>query len=188
MPTEIAIRKAQLRLEMKAQRALLDESARARAAWLLCGTLGDWLRKRPETRIAIYLARSFEINLDALARELTVAGKVVCAPRVDLENAQMRFFRLSDPDAATRGPWGVREPISQEIVQPEIVFAPGLAFDPKGQRLGTGGGWYDRALAEIPLKFGVTFSGQIVKQVPVESHDIRMDWVASDKGLIKCGE
>ena len=162
---------------------MLDESARARAAWLLCGALGDWLCHRPETRIAIYLARSFEINLDALARELMGAGKIVCAPRVDIENSQMRFFRLDDLDAATRGPWGVREPVSPEIVRPEIVFAPGLAFDPKGRRLGTGGGWYDRVLAEIPLKFGVTFGGQIVDEVPVESHDIHMDWVASEVGL-----
>ena len=182
---EISIQKARLRLEMKARRAMLGESRRARAAWLLHNSLSEWLCQRDETRIAIYLARSFELDLDALARELIGAGKTVCAPRVDVENNRMRFFRLSELEATARGPWGVREPVSDEIVRPEIVFVPGLAFDPEGRRLGTGGGWYDRVLADIPLKFGVTFGAQIVDKVPVESHDIRMDWVASDEKLIQ---
>lgn len=185
-PADVAERKAQMRLEMKARRALLNESARARASWLLCDALNDWLRNRTETRIAIYLARPFEISLDTLARGLIKAGKTVCAPRVDVENGRMRFHRLNDIDETTRGPWGVREPITDEIVRPELVFAPGSAFDEEGRRLGTGGGWYDRVLADIPLKVGVVFDGQIVDEVPIEPHDIRMDWVASESQFIEC--
>ena len=184
-PADTALQKAQLRLEMKARRALLDERERAHASWLLCDSLLDWMLPRPETRVAIYLARPFEINLDAFARQLNRAGKVVCAPRLDLPNGIMHFYRLPDVSATTRGPWGVREPISDEIVQPELVFAPGLAFDKSGRRLGTGGGWYDRVLADIPLKVGVVFGGQIVDEVPIETHDIRMDWVASERTLMR---
>ncbi len=183
---DIAARKAHLRLEMKARRALLDESARARAAWLLGDILEDWLRTRTESRIAIYLARPFEICLDTVGRELLRAGKTVCAPRVDVAAGRMSFWRLNDIDATESGAWGVREPISDEIVAPELAIVPGLAFDQIGNRLGTGGGWYDRVLADIPVKIGVTFGGQIVERVPVEAHDIGMDWVASEMGLDAC--
>ena len=186
LPSDIAAQKRDLRLEMKARRALLNESDRARASWLLCDSLSQWLLARPETRIAIYLARPFEIGLDALARELMGAGKIVCAPRLDVENERMRFYRLTDLDATTLGPWGVREPIGDEIVQPELAIVPGLAFDESGRRLGTGGGWYDRVLADIPLKIGVVFSGQIVERVPTETHDIAMNRVASEHHLIEC--
>jgi len=80
----------------------------------------------------------------------------------------------------------VREPIYDEAVRPEIALVPGLAFDRHGRRLGTGGGWYDRVLAEIPIKIGVGFGWQIVDEVPVEAHDIRVNWLASDAGLVKC--
>ncbi len=187
LASEIPIRKAQMRLEMKARRALLDESARARASWLASDTLGDWLQSRSETRIALYLARPFEVNLDALARELLREGRTLCAPRVDVAAGTMNFTRLLDLDAVTRGSWGVREPMTDETVQPEIVLAPGLGFDKNGRRLGTGGGWYDRVLADIPTKVGVIFRGQIAEEIPVEAHDISMDWVASDEALVRCG-
>ena len=189
--TGIAAQKKDLRLEMKARRALLNESDRARAAWILNDLLGDWLRAHAatraathdKTRVAIYLARPSEISLDALASELIQRDAIVCAPRVDVENTRMSFHRLADLDATTRGPWGVREPPDGELVRPEIALVPGLAFDQNGGRLGTGGGWYDRVLAEIPVKIGVCFGEQIVAKVPIEAHDIQMNWLASDAGL-----
>ena len=137
---DVSQQKAQMRLEMKARRSLLDERARAHASWLLCENLDEWLRNRPEKRIAIYLARPFEINLDALTNELLRAGKIVGAPCVDVGSGTMNFRRLHNLDEITRGAWGVREPISDEILAPELVFVPGLAFDESGHRLGTGGG------------------------------------------------
>lgn len=177
-----------MRLEMKARRAQLDENARARASWLIGDILGDWLHARSETRIAVYLARPFEVNLDALAHELLREGRILCAPRVDVAAGTLSFHRLLDLDAVTRGPWGVREPMTAEMVQPEIVFAPGLGFDQSGRRLGTGGGWYDRVLADIPTKVGVVFRGQIADEIPVEPHDIKMNWLASDEELVLCGD
>lgn len=185
---DITIEKARLRLKMKAHRANLAESERARASQMVCEILNDWLQTRAETRIAIYLARPVELNLDALASELLNAGRIVCAPRLDAATSTMRFHRLPNLDAIRRGAYDVREPIFDEIILPEIVLVPGLAFDRRGCRLGMGGGWYDRVLAQIPIKIGVCFRGQIADEVPIESHDIKMDWLASEAGLVRCGE
>ena len=183
MPSEISLRKTQLRAQMKNYRANLNADERARAAQFVCEKLSVWLRNRAETRIAVYLATPFELNLDALVIELLRANKIVCAPRSTPATSQMHFARLLDLNAVTCGEFGVREPIFEEIVWPEIVLVPGLAFDQNGGRLGMGGGYYDRVLNEITIKIGVCFGGQIVDFVPLEAHDVRMNFVASEAGL-----
>ena len=185
LSSEISIRKAQLRAQSKKYRAELGADERARTSQIVCEILEDWLQTRAETRIAIYLATPLEPNLDALASELIRRDKIVCAPRLETSAATgtMCFARLLDLNAVSRGIYGVRAPISEQIVRPEIVLVPGLTFDKNGGRLGMGGGYYDRVLSDIPVRIGVCFGGQIVDEVPLEAHDIRMDWVASETGI-----
>ncbi len=184
---DIAAQKATLRREMKARRAMLDEAARARASWLACEIMANWLEAQPGRSVAVFLSRPSEICLDVLARELLRENYIVAAPRLDLEQGAMKFYRLPNLEAVESGPWGVREPVAGEEIRPEIVLVPGLAFDECGHRLGTGGGWYDRVLDATQIKIGVGFAAQIVPAVPVEAHDKTLDWVASDEGLIRCG-
>lgn len=182
----ISARKAHLRREMRARRALVDAETRASCSWQICEILGDWLSSHAARRVAIYLAMPTEISLDALASELLNAGKIVCAPRINVADNSMNFTRLSDLNSVKHGAYNVREPASNVEIKPEIVLVPGLAFDRRGCRLGMGGGWYDRVLEEIPVRVGVGYSWQILDEVPVESHDIKLDWLASEAGLWKC--
>ena len=69
---------------------------------------------------------------------------------------------------------------------PDVVLVPGLAFTASGERLGQGGGWYDRFLVGIRpdcTTIGVCFSEQLVADLPVEAHDIRLDVVVTDAGV-----
>jgi len=71
---------------------------------------------------------------------------------------------------------------------PDVVVVPGLAFTDQGDRLGQGGGWYDRYLAEVRADcttVGVCFAEQVVGNVPVEAHDICMDHVVTDQGVLR---
>ncbi len=71
---------------------------------------------------------------------------------------------------------------------PDVVVVPGLAFTTAGERLGQGGGWYDRFLSEVRsdcAAIGVCFAEQIVDVVPVEAHDVTMDHVVSDRGVVR---
>jgi 5-formyltetrahydrofolate cyclo-ligase len=71
---------------------------------------------------------------------------------------------------------------------PDVVIVPGLAFTATGDRLGQGGGWYDRFLADVRAActvIGVCFSEQLVDVVPVEAHDIRMDHVVTEQGVAR---
>ena len=74
---------------------------------------------------------------------------------------------------------------------PDVVIVPGLAFTSAGDRLGQGGGWYDRFLAGVHpecLTIGVGFVEQIVDALPVEDHDIRLDHVVTESGDIVVGD
>jgi 5-formyltetrahydrofolate cyclo-ligase len=71
---------------------------------------------------------------------------------------------------------------------PDLVVVPGLAFTASGDRLGQGGGWYDRFLSGTRtdcLTVGVCFAEQILDELPVEAHDVRMDHVVTDAGVVR---
>jgi len=71
---------------------------------------------------------------------------------------------------------------------PDVVVVPGLAFTAAGDRLGQGGGWYDRYLAQVRsgcTTIGVCFAEQIVDTLPIEAHDITMDHVVTDLGAVR---
>jgi 5-formyltetrahydrofolate cyclo-ligase len=73
----------------------------------------------------------------------------------------------------------------QEVV-PQILLVPGLAMSKIGQRLGRGGGFYDRYLENfIGLKIGLTFDCCLLETLPEEDHDQLMDWVVTESGIIK---
>ena len=71
---------------------------------------------------------------------------------------------------------------------PDVVIVPGLAFTAAGDRLGQGGGWYDRFLSEVRpdcTSIGVCFAEQVVDTIPVHSHDVVMDHVVTDAGTLR---
>ena len=179
--SDVFEQKRRMREEMSARRNAMNEAERARAAWSMCHRISSFLEARDERTIGVYLSRPFEISLDNLIANLLQAGYEIAAPRVDLSRGEMTFWRLESLESVEIGPYHVREPIStQPIENLPLILVPGLAFDRAGGRLGTGGGWYDRVLGEIPLKIGVGFDCQIAPRVPLEPHDVAMNFFASE--------
>jgi 5-formyltetrahydrofolate cyclo-ligase len=75
-----------------------------------------------------------------------------------------------------------------EPTWPDLVIVPGLAFTAAGDRLGQGGGWYDRFLSGVRADcttVGVCFAEQVVDELPVEAHDVTMDHVVTDSGVVR---
>lgn len=74
-----------------------------------------------------------------------------------------------------------------QVVKPDIIIVPGIAFDQTGNRLGRGGGFYDSYLAKFDgPKIGICKSLQLVDELPIEEHDIKVDFVITEKNLIEC--
>jgi 5-formyltetrahydrofolate cyclo-ligase len=142
------------------------------------------------TCIAVYLAKGREVDIDSVARWLLQLGCDVVAP---CNGTNAPFYRIApDWQHFRLGDFGVREPETWpggRVVAPElidIVLVPGLAFDAQGNRLGQGGGWYDKVLRLAPqaLKMGIAYECQLVPQVPHEAHDVRMDIIVTQARII----
>ncbi|WP_439184460.1 5-formyltetrahydrofolate cyclo-ligase [Carboxylicivirga taeanensis] len=95
----------------------------------------------------------------------------------------LKIVRYQGEDSLVKGDkYGIPEPAGPAIdneADIELVIVPGVAFDTANNRMGRGAGYYDRILNRLPnaQKIGLAFEFQMVEQVPVEDHDIKMDWV-----------
>ncbi len=127
------------------------------------------------------------IILDALSR-----GKRVVLPKVERAKKELLLYRIESTDELREGFMGIREPAVKEerLVAPEeleFIMTPGVAFDEKGGRLGYGGGYYDRLLGRLgrrPPLVAVAYEEQLVREVPVAGHDVRVDRIVTDRRVI----
>lgn len=142
-------------------------------------------------RILCYTSFKNEVETRGLIRQALSSGKEIYLPVV--RNAtRMDAVRLYTPDdAMKKSKFGVWEPVGDEILPPDkldFVLVPGVGFDKKGTRIGYGAGYYDRFLRQTQcVTVGMAFELQMVNEIPRESHDIRMNYVATEHGVYDCG-
>ena len=100
----------------------------------------------------------------------------------------MNFFDWSFKDPLLINIYGIPEPISERLVDPDILLVPLVAFDNELNRLGYGGGYYDRYLART-LKYkkiitiGLGYSFQKIKKLPINQHDMKLDHIVTEKNF-----
>jgi 5-formyltetrahydrofolate cyclo-ligase len=167
-----------------ARRSLSDAERRTASQRIV-----DRLLVLPEVRMAstvlLYAALREEVDLATAIAPLRERGTRTLFPRV--RGDELELVAAADLLTLQLGHRGVREPAGR-AVDPAVVdvaIVPGVAFDPRGGRLGAGGGHYDRLLARIPdaaLRIGVEFTCQLVPHVPTEPHDERVSVVVTEGG------
>ena len=111
------------------------------------------------------------------------SGKIFAFPRT--VGTAMNFFAARE---LVPGRFGIREPVGDEVPPPpDLILVPGLAFDRTGNRLGWGGGFYDRWLGSHPgvPRLGIGFSCQVLERLPGEPHDMRVNFVLTEDGLVR---
>jgi 5-formyltetrahydrofolate cyclo-ligase len=122
-----------------------------------------------------------------LLHALHERGHVIVLP-VTGKRGEALVFREWRPGAALEAePFGTVRPTGPERV-PDFLLVPLLAFDRTGGRLGYGAGYYDRTLSGLPAAFalGCAYAAQEVAQVPTGPQDVRLDAVATERGVIFC--
>ncbi len=184
--------KQAMRTAVAAARDALDPGWRARASAALVeriAALSTYAAAR-----TVLLTAPFRTEWDAgplIARSLA-AGKTVVLPRVDEGSRMLELKRVADPERdIVAGYRGLPEPDArcERVAASSIdwVLVPGIAFDRSGGRLGYGGGYYDRLLPALPARaarVAGAFSAQIVDAVPSAPHDITMDTVVTEAGVV----
>ncbi len=137
--------------------------------------------------VAGYWPMGDEIDIRPLLHSLHERGHPVTLP-VTPARGHPLSFRLWQPDEAlVPERFGTMRPTGERLA-PSVFFIPLLAFDRRGGRLGYGGGFYDRTLAQAAgARIGCAFAAQQVDAVPLGPYDIRLDAVATEHGIIRCG-
>lgn len=129
-------------------------------------------------------------------RSARIWSYVTALPEVGAAATVMAFASVpGEPDTAPFIEWcrarGARVLLPEDEPPPDpatvdVVIVPGTAFTASGDRIGQGGGWYDRFLARVGpdcVTIGVAFEPQLVDSLPVEAHDIGVDLVVTDAGV-----
>ncbi|NOR32248.1 MAG: 5-formyltetrahydrofolate cyclo-ligase [Sulfitobacter sp.] len=117
------------------------------------------------------------------------AHGVVGVPVIMGAGQPLQFSRWTPQAAMTSGPFGAQVPVIEDFFEPEILIVPLLAFTRNGDRLGYGGGFYDRTLAQLrarraTLAIGFAFAGQEVDDLPLEPTDEPLDLIVTEASVI----
>lgn len=155
---------------------------------LVVSGLFTWLSVRLPGTVSAFLAMSHEIDLSPLFDRLP--GWRWVLPRVEPDGG-LTFRDREAPREKHR--FGMEQPAGWGPVIPieeiDVFLVPGVAFDRSGGRLGHGGGFYDRVLAQRrkdSVAVGVTVESRVIEWVPVANHDQRVEWLATETGVTEC--
>ena len=138
-----------------------------------------------EKIIGGYYPYNHEVNVMKILHDFEKKKYLISLPIIK-KNFKMEFFNWSIKDPLKINRFGIPDPTSNEIVYPNIFLVPLVAYDEKLFRIGYGGGYYDRYLKKIKkvkkiITIGIAYSFQKVKNIPINNHDIRLDFVITEK-------
>lgn len=175
--------KATLRTLVRAQGPVPEDASHA-----VTEALFAWLSSRLPGTISAFLAMTGEVDVTSLFDRLP--GWRWILPRVEAD----RTMTFRDRDVAREvHRFGMEQPADAGPVIPvheiDVFLTPGLAFDLRGGRVGNGAGFYDRVLSDRrrdSVVVGITVDSRVFDSVPMENHDQRVDWVATESGVTEC--
>ena len=135
-----------------------------------------------------YFPVNHEVDDLEILREFAKKNYQISLPVIK-KNFNMNFYKWSFNDPLKINQYGIPEPNSKKLIYPDIILVPLVAFDNNLNRLGYGGGYYDRAIKKLSgkkkfLKIGLAFSFQKVNNVPITKYDKKLDYIVTDKYIL----
>ncbi|MEC5398488.1 5-formyltetrahydrofolate cyclo-ligase [Uliginosibacterium sp. H1] len=176
-----------LRERLIAARCALDVQRREQFTAAIAQHLSALLARQAPTVVGFCWPYRGEVDLRAAVAAWLAGGpgRVAALPVVD--EAGMHFSAWAPDTVMTAGRYDIPVPAEDRAVQPDLLLVPVNAFDARGYRLGYGGGYFDRSLARWlprPVTVGVGFSLAAVEDLLAEAHDIPMDWIVTENGVV----
>ena len=135
-----------------------------------------------------YYPFNYELDILGILKVLEKKDYIISLPKVS-KNNEMNFFQWSFKDPLKINKYGIPETVSKKKVFPKVLLIPLLAFDNNLNRLGYGGGYYDRYISKFNninklIKIGIGFSFQKVKSLPINIYDKKLDFIITEKDFI----
>ena len=139
--------------------------------------------------IGSYYPFNYEMNILNILETFEKKNLIISLPKIN-QNNKMDFFQWSSKEPLKINKFGIPETTSKKKVYPNILLIPLVGFDRQLNRLGYGGGYYDRYLTKVQnkyriIKIGVGFSSQQIKNIPINKHDKKLDCIITEKKIIE---
>ena len=139
------------------------------------------------TTIGGYYPYNFEVDDIEILEKLEKKNFKISLPKIKM-NHQMDFFKWSSKDPLIINKIGIPEPLSKDLKYPDILLVPLVAFDKNLNRVGYGGGFYDRYIKKIRsfkkiITIGMAFSFQKVDKIFIDKNDIKLDFILTEKKI-----
>ena len=136
-----------------------------------------------------YFPVNFEVDDLELLNKFEKNNFKISLPVIK-KNSQMNFYKWTFSELLKINKYGIPEPETKVLVYPDILLVPLVAFDNQLNRLGYGGGYYDRLIEKLSKKknittIGLAFSFQKIDKVPVNEYDKKLDYIVTNKYIIK---
>lgn len=188
--------KKQIRKDILRVRQAMDLKETTLKSGLICEKIREMKLLRDADTVMSYIPFRNEVDTCSLFSELWDKGKRVVIPACDVENIALIPSQINSMEDLKPGTWGILEP-KPECLRPvdpgeiDLVIVPGVAFDSFGNRLGYGGGYYDRFIPRLKpdtLKIAVAFKMQIVEHLVPGEYDQPMDMVITEEYVYFCDD
>ena len=142
-------------------------------------------RKQKKKIIGGYYPYNHEVNVMPLLEKFEKSNYIISLPKIG-KNSSMNFFVWSTNDPLNINEYGIPEPITNRMIFPDVLLVPLVAYDKNCNRVGYGGGFYDRYIKRTKkikniLTIGLAFSYQKVKKIPIEKNDVKLDFIITEK-------
>jgi len=142
-------------------------------------------RKCNKKNIGGYCAYNYEIDIMPVLEKFEELNYSISLPKIG-KKKEMNFFKWSNTDPLVINKFGIPEPVSKKKKYPDILLVPIVAYDKNLNRIGYGGGFYDRYIKKIKkfkkvITIGFAYSFQKIKKVPIDKYDVKLDFIINEK-------
>ena len=132
-----------------------------------------------------YYPYNFEVDAIKILEKLEKQNYKLSLPKIK-KNSLMDFFQWSIRDPLIINKYGIPEPTSKKVVYPSVLLVPLVAYDKNLNRIGYGAGFYDRYIRKLKKNkkittIGLAYSFQKVREIPINKHDVKLDFIVTDK-------
>lgn len=139
--------------------------------------------------IGCYYATNFEVNLKTFLQFLLKENFQVCLPFINKLNSHLLFKEIKKNTKLLKGKYNIMVPDNENFLIPRILIIPLVGFDLKKNRIGYGGGYYDRTIefyekTDSIFKIGIAFDEQETKNLPIEKYDKKLDIIITPSRLV----
>ncbi len=184
-----------LRKNKLAARDKLSVEERKKKSCIIENKIFNIIQIREALTYFIYVSFRSEVDTFGLIEKLICKDKRVTVPVTHVKEKRIDAIRIMKPgEELIPGYCDILEPKKEiwetHLVDPkevDVIVLPGSVFDERGGRFGYGGGYYDRFLEQVPkaVRIGLAFELQVVERAPLQDHDELLDYVVTDKRIIK---